>query len=233
MSISQAIVKAQKKMLQAVAKAGLPVYLAAGTALAIRCGHRYSEDLDFFTRRWSHTLHLKLCKQIERATAFSFRLLDERINRRLAKVAAYEFSIAKGACIKVDVIEDFDSLLKPIEPDGIASMDDLYLRKIRAVIGWTTKPSSTGQLVAGGRQDVKDLFDLWYLSTHYAPLHEWFPAHFGRQDYQRLTRWLRAMTGQAIVFDVLDVAPGCDTQRMMQHMEQQVYERLNRRYVPT
>ena len=51
MSISQAVVKAQKKMLQAVAKAELPVYLAAGTALAIRCGHRYSEDLDFFTQR--------------------------------------------------------------------------------------------------------------------------------------------------------------------------------------
>ena len=233
MSTSQAVVKTQKKMLQAVAKADLPVYLSAGTALAIRYSHRYSEDLDFFTQRWSQALHRKLAKHIERATGFSFRLLDERIKPRLAKVAAYEFSIAKGAFMNVDVIEDFDPLLQPVEPDGIASMDDLYLRKVRAVIGWTTKPSSTGQMVAGGRQDAKDLFDLWYLSTHYAPLHEWFPAHFSRQDYQRLTRWLRAMTGQATTFALLDVAPGCDTKRIVQHMEQQVYERLNRRYVPT
>lgn len=65
MSKSQAVVKAQKKMLQAVAKADLPVYLAAGMALAIRFGHRYSEDLDFFTQRWSQALHRKLSKQIE------------------------------------------------------------------------------------------------------------------------------------------------------------------------
>ena len=114
MSNSQSVVKAQKKMLQAIAKADLPVYLAAGTALAIRWGHRYSEDLDFFTQRWSQTLHRKLAKQIERATGFSYRLLDERIKPRLAKVAAYEFSIAKGVAIKVDVIEDFDPLLKPV-----------------------------------------------------------------------------------------------------------------------
>ena len=114
-----------------------------------------------------------------------------------------------------------------------ASMDDLYLRKIRAAIGWTAKPSSTGQMVAGGRQDAKDFFDLWYLSTHYAPLHEWFPAHLTRQDYQRLTRWLQTMTGQGTTFALLDVAPGCDTKQIIRHMEQQVYERLNRRYVPT
>ncbi|MBI2094290.1 MAG: nucleotidyl transferase AbiEii/AbiGii toxin family protein, partial [Candidatus Omnitrophica bacterium] len=187
-------------MLQAVARANLGVYLAAGTALAIRCGHRDSADLDFFTQRWSQKLHRTLCKHIERATGFSFRLLDERIKPRLAKVAAYEFSIAKGTFIKVDVIEDFDPLLQPVEPDGITSMDDIYLRKVRAAIGWTHKPSSTGQLAVGGRQDAKDLFDLWYLSTHYAPLHEWFPAHFTRQDYQRLTRWLQAMTGQETTF---------------------------------
>jgi len=233
MYISQAVVKAQKKMLQAIAEAHLPVYLSAGTAVAIRLGHRYSEDLDFFTQRWSQALHRKLCKRVEQATTFSFRLLEERIKPRLAKVAAYEFSVVKGVAIKVEVIEDFDPLLKPVEPDGIASMDDIYLRKIRAVIGWTGKPSSTGQLVAGGRQDAKDLFDLWYLSTHYAPLHEWFPTHFTRQDYQRLTQWLQTMTGQATTFSLLDVAPGCDTKQIMRHMEQQVYERLNRRYVPT
>ena len=232
MSIRKIIVASQKKMLRAVASANLGVYLAAGTALTIRCNHRYSEDLDFFTQRWNQTLHRKLCKRIGRATGFSFRLLEQRMKPHLAKVAAYEFSVARGVFVKVDMIEDFDPLLQPVEPDGIASMDDLYLRKVRAVIGWANRPSATGRLVAGGRQDAKDLFDLWYLSTHYAPLHEWFPAHFARQDYQRLTRWLQAMAGQETTFALLDVAPGCDTRRIMHHMEHQVYERLNRRYVP-
>jgi len=172
MSTRRAVVKAQKKVLQAVVKADLPVYLTAGTALAIRFGHRRSEDLDFFTQRWSQMLHRKLRKHIERATAFSFRILDERIKPRLAKVAVYECRIVQGGWMKVEIIEDFDPLLQPVEPDGIASMDDIYLRKIRAAIGWSSKLSSTGQMAAGGRQDAKDLFDLWYLSTHYAPFHE-------------------------------------------------------------
>ncbi len=233
MSINQTIIEVQKRMLKAVTAANLGVYLAAGTALAIRCRHRYSEDIDFFTQQWSHKLHRTLGKCIERATGFSFRLLDERIRPRLAKVAVYEFNVAKGIFVKVDIIEDFDPLLQPVEQDGIASMDDIYLRKVRAVIGWTDKVSSTGQRLAGGRDYAKDLFDLWYLSTHYAPLHEWFPTHFGRQDYQRLTRWLQAMTGQGTTFDLLDIAPEGNIKQIMRHMEQQVYERLNRRYVTT
>ena len=75
------------------------------------------------------------------------------------------------------------------------------------------------------------MFDLWYLSAHRAPLHEWFPAHFGREDYARLARWLQAMTRQDTGFALLDVAPGCDTKRILRHLEEQVYDRLNRVYV--
>lgn len=75
------------------------------------------------------------------------------------------------------------------------------------------------------------MFDLWYLSAHHAPLHEWFPAHFGREDYARLARWLQAMTRQDTAFALLDVAPGCDTKRILRHLEDQVYDRLNRVYV--
>ena len=75
------------------------------------------------------------------------------------------------------------------------------------------------------------MFDLWYLSAHHVPLHEWFPAHFGREDYARLARWLQAMTRQDTAFALLDVAPGCDTKRVLRHLEEQVYERLNRVYV--
>ena len=130
------------------------------------------------------------------------------------------------------MIEDFDRLLHPVGADGIASLDDIYLRKLRAVIGWRGKRSSTGQELSGGRQEAKDLFDVWYLSTHHAPLHEWFPAHFSLEDYARLTRWLQAMTRQETTFALLDVAPGCNTKRIVRHLEEQVYDRLNRVYVP-
>ncbi len=148
--------KAQEQILQAVAASDSKVYLVGGTALAMRFRHRYSEDLDFFTKRWTKALYRALAKRITAAT---------------------------------------------------------------------------GQELTGGRQGAKDMFDLWYLSTHHAPLHEWFPAHFGREDYARLARWLQAMTRQDTAFALLDVAPGCDTKRVLRHLEEQVYERLNRVYV--
>lgn len=230
--MSKTLHKAQEQILRAVASSGSKAYLVGGTALAMRCQHRYSEDLDFFTQRWTKALHRRLAKRITAATGFPARLIAEQRKPGQAGVAFYNFKVTAKELLKVDVIEDFDRLLHPVGPDGIASIDDIYLRKLRAVIGWRGKRSPTGQELSGGREEAKDLYDLWHLSTHHAPLHEWFPAHFGREDYARLTRWLQAMTRQATTFALLDVAPGCDTKRMIRHLEDQIYDRLNRVYVP-
>ena len=230
--MSKVLLKAQKQILQVVTSSKSNVYLVGGTALAIRYKHRYSEDLDFFTQRWTKALHRTLAKRITTATGFPARLIAEQRKPGLAGVAFYNFQITTKDLLKVDVIEDFDRLLHPVGLDGVASLDDICLRKLRAVIGWRGRRSSTGQELSGGRQEAKDLFDVWYLSTHHAPLHEWFPAHFSREDYARLTRWLQAMTRQETTFALLDVAPGCNTKRIVRHLEEQVYDRLNRVYVP-
>ena len=229
--MSKSLRKAQEQTLRVVACSGSQVYLVGGTALAMRCRHRYSEDLDFFTQRWTQALHRTLAKRITAATGFPAKLLSEQRKPRQAGVAFYNFQVSTKDLLKVDLIEDFDRLLHPVGPDGIASLDDIYLRKLRAVIGWRGKQSPTGQELSGGRQEAKDMFDLWHLSAHHVPLHEWFPAHFGREDYARLTRWLLAMTRQETAFALLDVAPGCDTKRILRHLENQIYERLNRVYV--
>ena len=64
-------------------------------------------------------------------------------------VIAWESSIPD---LKVDFVEDLERLLHPIAKDGIASVDDIYLRKIRAAIGWTEKVSPIGRPVAGSRR---------------------------------------------------------------------------------
>lgn len=230
--MSKALFNAQKQILRVVASSHSNVYLVGGTALAIRYKHRYSEDLDFFTQRWTKALHRTLAKRITAATGFPAKLIAEQRKPGQAGVAFYNFQITAKDLLKVDVIEDFDRLLHPVGSDGIASLDDIYLRKLRAVIGWRGKRSPTGQELSGGREEAKDLYDLWYLSAHHAPLHEWFPAHFGREDYARLTHWLQTMTRQETTFALLDVAPGCDTKRIIRHLEDQIYDRLNRVYVP-
>ncbi|HAM41877.1 MAG TPA: hypothetical protein DDX89_02115 [Candidatus Omnitrophica bacterium] len=229
--MKNALRKAQEQILRAVVSSVSKVYLVGGTALALRYRHRDSEDLDFFTQRWTKALHRTLAKRITATTGFSAKLISEQRKSGQAGVAFYNFQVTAKDLLKVDVIEDVDRLLHPVGPDGIASLDDIYLRKLRAVIGWRSKSLSTGQELSGGRQEAKDMFDLWYLSVHHAPLHEWFSAHFGREDYARLARWLQAMTRQDTAFALLDVAPGCDTKRILRHLEDQIYDRLNRVYV--
>ena len=226
--------QAQRKILRAVVSLGLPdLYLVGGTALTFRFRHRVSEDLDFFTPTWSRSLHQKVARHIKRQTGFSGRLVGEITKRGKAKMAVYNFEIGTKQDLKVDFVEDFDRLLHSVEGDGIASVDDLYLRKMRAAIGWTEKVSSIGRPMVGGRQASRDLFDLWYLSEHHSPLSEWFPQRFGRMEYARLAAWLRAMSTQAIFLDLMDVAPDCDVRRIRNHLESHAYDRLNRIYIQT
>lgn len=224
--------QAQKRILRAVASLGLSdFYLVGGTTLGFRFGHRVSEDLDFFTPAWSKLLHRKVARHVRRETGFVGRLVNETTRRGRVKMAIYNFKVGEQSDLKVDVVEDFDRLLHPVGKDGIASVDDLYLRKMRAAIGWAEKVSPVGLPMAGGRQASRDLFDLWYLSEHHRPLSEWFPQHFGRSEYARLAAWFRAMSTQATLLDLLNVAPDCDARRIRGHLENQIYDRLNCIYV--
>lgn len=226
------LVQAQKKVLRAVTSLGHPeLYLIGGTALAFRFRHRESEDLDFFTPKWSRSLHQKIARCIRRETGFPGELVAETTKRGQSKMAVYNFQIGGELTLKVDLVQDLDRLLHPVGKDGIASVDDIYLRKIRAAIGWMGKSSLAGHPMAGGRQTAKDKYDLWYLSEHYEPLSIWFPKHFVREDYARLVMWLRTMTTQAAVFGLLDAKSGCDTRRIQKHLEDQINDKLNRVYV--
>jgi len=226
--------QAQRKILRAVTSLGLPdLYLVGGTALAFRFEHRISDDLDFFTPAWSTSLHRKVARHIKKETGFPGRLVAETTKRGRVKMAVYNFTIDTKLKLKVDIVQDADRLIHPVAKEGIASVDDIYLRKMRAAIGWTEKLSPVGLPMAGGRQASRDLFDLWYLSEHHSPLSEWFPQHFGRAEYARLAAWLRAMTTQATLLDLLNIAPDGDVRRIRSHLENQIYDRLNRIYVQT
>lgn len=223
----------QNRVLKIVRDAEYPVYLVGGTALAMYFHHRPSDDLDFFTHRWTPKLHKTIIAGIRRVTGFRGILRDARRHPRQLKIAVYDLFIGKAGTLKIDIVEDRDALLQPLHPDGRASLDDLYLRKLRAVIGWPGKRSVVGKPIPGGREAAKDTFDLWCLSMRYRPLAEYFASHFGQDEYGRLAGWLRAMSRHAMVMGLLAVKPGCDTRAILTHLEQQIFDRLNRVYVPS
>ncbi|MBI4227484.1 MAG: nucleotidyl transferase AbiEii/AbiGii toxin family protein [Candidatus Omnitrophica bacterium] len=223
----------QKRVLKIVRDAEYPVYLVGGTALAMYFHHRPSEDLDFFTHRWTPNLHRTMVARVRRVTGFRSTLMGASHHPQWLNIAVYNLFAGNAGPLKIDIVEDRDSLLQPLHPDGRASLDDLYLRKLRAVIGWPGKHSVVGKPIPGGREAAKDMFDLWCLSTRYRPLAEYFASHFGQDDYGRLAGWLRTMSHHAMVTGLLAVKPGCDTRAIRTHLEQQILHRLNRVYVPS
>ena len=225
------LLSAQKAITTLVTTRYPQVYLVGGTAISLQHRHRVSEDLDFFTQRYSRALHRAIAAFIRRKTGYPCTLVAEETRRRYVPMAVYECSLGRNTALKIDVVKDVVPLLKPRGANGIASMDDLYYRKILAVTGWSARLSETGRALAGERQKTKDVFDLYYLSQHVEPLSAWFSRHGDRAAYERLTAWYLGIPKQKTVGELLELVPGCDTKAVFKTLDEQIIYRLNRVFV--
>ena len=222
--------KAQKEILSLVAGEYPQIYLVGGTAISLLYHHRISEDLDFFTQCYSTKLHQKVVAFIGRKTGFKFGLVDEEKRKKFVRMAVYEFRVPRNLILKVDVVEDWCNLLQSRQKNGIASVDDIFYRKVLAVIGWKAGESVTGQILAGGRQKAKNLYDVFFLSSHILALSVWFPRHFDLKAYERLTAWYRGIRRHEATTELLELVPGCDTKFVFKHLDDEIIGKLNTRY---
>ncbi|MBI3253014.1 MAG: nucleotidyl transferase AbiEii/AbiGii toxin family protein [Candidatus Omnitrophica bacterium] len=206
------------------------VYLVGGTAISLLYHHRVSEDLDFFTQAYSSKLHREIAGFIGKEADFKFDLVEEEKRRKYLPMAVYEFRVAKGVILKVDFVSDYVKVLKPRQKNGIASIDDIYYRKMLAVVGWKAGESATGRMLAGGRQKTKDLYDVFFLSKEVQALSVWFPQHFDLKAYERLTAWYLGIPKSKAVMELLELVPGCDTKLLFKHLDDEIIIKLNKRY---
>lgn len=225
------LLKAQKAILTLVAERYPQVYLVGGTAISLHYRHRVSEDLDFFTQQYTRALHRQIAAFLRRKTGYPCALVAEEARKRYVPMAVYELEIGLHAALKIDIVSDVAPLLQPRGKDGLASIDDLYDRKLRAVIGWNTGTSSIGGVQAGGRQKTKDLFDLFYLSERVEPLSTWFPKHYDQAAYERLIAWYLGIPKQKTIGELLELVPGCDTKTVFRALDEQIIHQLNRVFV--
>ena len=151
------LAKVQKRILNLVAKEYPQVYLVGGTGLGLLYNHRTSEDLDFFTQNYSSKLHREIAAFIKRKTGFRYRLIKEEKRKKYLPMAIYEFQAGKDLILKVDFVKDVVELFRPRDENGIAHTEDLYYRKMLAVIGWKAGESRVGKMLAGGRQKTKEI----------------------------------------------------------------------------
>jgi hypothetical protein len=157
-------------------------------------------------------------------------LVAEEKRKKYLPMAIYEFQTRKIHFLKVDFVTDVVDLLGSRDKDGIANIDDIYFRKMMAVIGWKAGESKVGQALAGGRQKTKDLYDVFYLSARVKLLSQWFPDYFDLHAYERLTAWYLSISKQRAVLELLDLVTDCDTKLVFKHLDDEIIYKLNREY---
>ena len=179
--------KEQKRIADLVTRKFTDYYLTGGTALAFYFGHRFSEDLDFFSQKYQKNDPEKIMRYIAKETGFEYQLDSVQDDAKLVPMKVYFIKLKGRQLLKVDFVKDFVRNIQETK-DGLHSLDDIYLRKMYAAIGMEAKESDTGRSIATGRQSVKDLFDIYYLSSEYKPLSDVFFEYFAYNQSEKLVQ---------------------------------------------
>jgi hypothetical protein len=125
----------QQALLSACAKvsARWGAYLAGGTALALRLGHRQSEDLDWFT---PETLAPdELLAAVERL-GFPVSISQNEVGTFLATLGGVKFSVFR---YRYPLVEPLVRLAGAFKGARLAGFKDLAAMKLAAVMGRATK----------------------------------------------------------------------------------------------
>jgi len=200
------ILKYQQAALKALSGKIDNFYLAGGTALALfYFQHRLSIDLDFFTPKFSSAEVRRTMEYLEKVLKVKSGLMGQTLKKDTAKIMVYNIYFAKNDSLKIDFVEDFNKLIKrPKVVDGInvLSLEDIYIRKIYALVGYVRTVDEVGRAkLIGGRSEAKDFYDIYFLSHTFMPLSKFVNRYCGIAIIEGLVRWFRA-------FDRMDLTDG-------------------------
>lgn len=186
-------------------------YLAGGTALSLfYFHHRESYDLDLFTKDFSHDRIKDIISDLSGFTGRKIELAREYDKKDRARVMIYHLRISKDELLKIDFVEDAHELLKPLKiMDGIPvlSLEDIYIRKILTACGSHKTTDLTGkETFIGGRQEARDFFDLYFLSTTFMPLSKFAFKYCSWPQKESMAVWYRSYSRGSMQMDMLDIA---------------------------
>lgn len=219
----------QKRLLKCLAGKLDHYYLVGGTALSLYYfQHRESHDLDFFTKSFSPKEIAETITCLRQELNMKAELVAQKMGDQFAKIMIYTLTDKKRKTCKIDFVEDFVQIVKPLRNiDGIhvVSLEDIYLRKLYAIVDHTASQGDVGQHISiGGRQEAKDFYDLYCLSSISTPLAK-FVARYGTATVKEgLIRWYRTFDRMVIKTGLLDLVTEktVDFRRMDQHFKNEV-----------
>lgn len=215
----------QKRITGLVTKKFKNYYLTGGTALSFYFGHRFSEDLDFFTQNYKKDAPEKVMNFITKETGFAFKLEAEQDDPKLIPMKVYFLELKRKCVLKIDFVRDFQKNIKRVK-NGLHSVEDIYCRKISAAIGMIKKQDNVGRVIHAGRQSVKDLFDLYYLSEQHKFLSEFFLEYFSYDKAESLIAWYRGFNRMNLKIELLDLVPGIDAGKVLKCLDDEILRKL-------
>lgn len=185
-------------------------YLAGGTPLSVYYfNHRESYDLDFFTVDYSRKKIEKITSILDNAFKVKMELEEEQNKTDRARYQIYRIKVGSSS-VKIDFVEDVFPLLKPLRNvDGIPvlNIEDIYIRKIYATCGISEKIDLAGkQIFKGGRQEAKDYFDLYFLSTTFMPLSEFAAKYCSQTQMESIIVWYKTYSRLDIKSGLADIS---------------------------
>jgi len=200
---------AQLQILEASARFSGGFALSGGTALELYyLKHRFSRDLEFFSSRYTIRTINAMVEAFGRAIGRRVTLENELIAANRARVRFYTAAIPHASSpLKIDFVEDV-LFEKPIIKNfsGVAVYDarNIYFQKITAVTGIRLSRDSLGREIIMGRNESRDVVDLYYLSRRVQPLHKYL-KHIS-DEYQRgMVQWYRSFSRQEFKLGFLDL----------------------------
>ncbi|MBI1883556.1 MAG: nucleotidyl transferase AbiEii/AbiGii toxin family protein [Chlamydiae bacterium] len=170
--------------------------LGGGTALSLfYFQHRLSYDLDFFTQTFSRKEVEKIITELSSTLKADVQLTAEVSKRERARILVYNLILDKENSLKIDFIEDLFKRIGTVNVfNGIPvlSLEDIYLRKIYAACGVSEMLDEAGRKIfLGGRQEVKDFFDLFFLSKTFMSLSKFASDFCSSSEKESIIAWYR------------------------------------------
>lgn len=228
--------RAQQEILEAFSRKRRSFALSGGTALELYyLKHRFSADLDFFSPEYEIREIDGLILEFEKCSDGKIKLESEFVAKSQAKVRFYSMSI-KGLDrpLKIDFIEDVlfkTPLIKRIKGIPVYSIDHIYLQKIVAIAGIRPAKDEIGrEILAGGRREARDVFDVYMLSKKIRPLHI-FLQGLSRQLHRGMIQWYRTFSRQELKLGILDLDiydDKFDVKEMLIYLESEIKKFMRR-----
>ena len=229
------ILKYQHKTLAALDGKIGDFYLAGGTALSLfYFRHRVSHDLDFFTQGYSGERVKEIVDYLKDELKVAIKLTGSVSEKGKAGMSVYNIAFTQKDILKIDFVEDVFKLIKPtksVEGVSILSLEDIYMRKIYAIAGAARVSDEVGRSkFAGGRQDAKDFYDLYFLSNTFMPISKFADKYCDAVMVEALIRWYRTYDRMAIIDGILslDTEKKADYKSMEKHFKAEMDRLLDR-----